>query len=120
MKVQVSPISNDADLEKALEEIRSLWGSPADTADGQRLDVLMDLVEAYERRHHPVPPPDPIDAIKFAMDQQGLKPSEVGAMLGNTARIYDLLSGRRKLSLRMIRVLHSKLGIPLESLIGSG
>ena len=117
MKIEIEPIRNEADYERALAEVEKLWGSPADTGEGEKLDLLLDLVEAYERRHHPIYPPEPIEAIKFAMEQRGLRPVDLSAILGSSPRVYEVLSGKRKLSLRMIRSLHKELQIPLESLI---
>lgn len=119
MKVEVEPIRTERDYERSLAEVERLWGAPAKTLEGDRLDVLMDLVQAYERKHHPIPPPDPIDAIKFAMEQRGMRPVDLGPILGSTPRAYEILSGKRKLSLRMIRALHRELNIPLESLVGA-
>lgn len=120
MKVEVTPIRTDSDYHAALSEVEALWGSAPGTAMGDRLDVLMDLVEVYERQHHPVLPPNPIEAIRFVMDQRGLKPVDLSSLFGSTARVYEVLGGRRSLSIRMIRSLHKELGIPLESLIGTG
>lgn len=117
MKVTVKPIRTDADLEEALAEIDAIWGSEPGTSEGDRLDVLMDLVEAYERKSHAIPPPEPVDALRFVMDQRGLRPADIGNIIGSTSRIYDILAGRRGLSLRMIRALHKELGIPLECLV---
>jgi HTH-type transcriptional regulator/antitoxin HigA len=119
MKVEIEPIRTETDHEKALAEVERLWGAPQGTFDGDRLDVLIDLVEAYERKHHAIPPPDPVEAIKFAMDQRGMRPVDLGPILGSTPRVYEVLSGKRGLSLRMIRALHRELNIPLESLIGA-
>ncbi|HSI71600.1 MAG TPA: transcriptional regulator [Fimbriimonas sp.] len=118
MKVEVEPIRTEQDYRIALAELERLWGTPPGSAEGDKLDVLMDMVEAYEREHYPVAPPDPIDAIRFAMDQRGLKPVQLGTILGSTPRVYEVLNGKRKLSLKMIRALHRELDIPLESLIG--
>jgi len=86
--------------------------------EGDRLDVLTTLVQAYEAQHHPVPPPDPIEAIKFRMEQQGLTVADMRSYIGPPHRVYEVLSRKRALSLAMIRRLHSGLGIPAESLIG--
>jgi HTH-type transcriptional regulator / antitoxin HigA len=118
MKVEVEPIRDEETYRRGLAELETLWGSATGTPEGDKLDVLLDLVESYERKHYPVPPPEPVDAIRFAMDQRGLKPVQLSEMFGSTARVYEVLSGKRKLSLNMIRALHRGLGIPLESLIG--
>jgi len=88
------------------------------TPDGDRLDVLATLVQAYEAKHHPVLPPDPIDAIKFCMEQQGLSVADLRPYIGPPHRVYEVLSGKRGLSLAMIRRLHKGLGIPAERLVG--
>lgn len=118
MKVEIEPIRSESDYGRALAEVEALWGAPKETAEGARLDVLIDLVESYERRHHAILPPEPIDAIRFAMEQRGMRPVDLGPILGSTPRAYEVLKGKRKLSLRMIRSLHKELGIPLESLVG--
>ena len=118
MKIEIELIRTEKDYERSLAEVESLWGSPPGTVKGDKLDVLMDLIEAYERKKHPIPPPDPIEAIKFAMDQRGMRPVDLGPILGSTPRAYEVLKGKRKLSLRMIRALHRELKIPLESLVG--
>ena len=87
------------------------------TPEGDRLDVLVTLVEAYEARHHPVPPPDPIDAIKFHMEQQGLTTKDLEPILGHRGRVSEVLNRKRPLTLAMIRRLHASLGIPAEVLI---
>ena len=76
------------------------------------------LIEAYERKHYPIGPPDPIDAIKFSMDQQGLSPKDLQPMIGRLNRVYEVLAGKRPLTMAMVRRLHAQLGIPAESLIG--
>lgn len=120
MKVEVEPIRTDQDYERTLAEVERLWGSPQGTPEGEKLDVLLDLAQSYERRHHAIMPPDPLDAIRFVMEQRGLRPVDLGPILGSTPRAYEVLSGKRKLSLRMIRALHKHLGIPLDSLVGLG
>ena len=89
----------------------------AGTSDGQRLDVLVTLVEAYERKHFPMNLPDPVEAIKFVMDQRGLSAKDLEPMIGRTNRVYEVLSRKRPLTLKMIWRLHKELGIPAESLI---
>jgi HTH-type transcriptional regulator/antitoxin HigA len=118
--VDIRPIRTETDYEAALEEISSLMADDPmpGTDEGDRLDVLSTLVEAYEAQHHPVPPPDPIEAIKFRMEQQGLTVADMRPYIGPPHRVYEVLSRKRALSLTMIRRLHSGLGIPAESLIG--
>lgn len=115
MKIQ--PIKTEADYEAALTEVDRLWGSPEDSPAGDRLDVLLVLVEDYEDKHHPIAPPDPIEAIKFRMEQMSLKRKDLEPLIGSRARVAEVINGRRALSLPMIRKLHQSLHIPLESLV---
>lgn len=103
----------------ALERVYELMQAdhPSGSPEFEELELLAVLVEEYEDRHYPVPPPDPIEAIKFRLDQMGLKESDLGKILGSRQRQSDILSGRRKLSLNMIRRLHKHLRIPTETLI---
>ncbi|MDZ4841590.1 MAG: helix-turn-helix domain-containing protein [Hyphomicrobium aestuarii] len=117
MASDIKPIRSVADYEAALVEVERLWGAKAGTPKGDRLDVLATLIEAYEERHYPIDPPDPIAAIKFRMEQQGLTRKDLETMIGTRTRISEVLSGKRALSIGMIRRLHDKLGIPAEVLI---
>jgi len=116
MKV-LKPIRSEADYEAALTEIERLWGARIGTAEGDRLDILATLVDVYENEHYPMDPPDPIDAIKFRMEQQGLSRKDLEGILGSRTRVAEVLNRRRGLSMNMIRRLHDKLGIPAEVLI---
>jgi HTH-type transcriptional regulator/antitoxin HigA len=119
--VEIEPIRTEADNQAALKEITRLMASDPElgTPDGDRLDVLVTLVQAFEVRHYPMGPADPIEAIKFRMDQQGLTPQDLEPMIGRRSRVYEVLSRRRPLTLPMIRRLHAQLGIPAECLIGA-
>ena len=114
---EIKPIRSEADYENALAEFERLWGTPSGTRAGDRLDVLATLIDAYENEHHPIDPPDPIDAIKFRMEQQSLSRKDLEGILGTRTRIAEVLNRRRGLSINMIRRLHEKLGIPAEVLI---
>jgi len=114
---EIKPIRSEADYESALVEVERLWGARACTPDGDRLDVLATLIDAYESDHHLIDPPDPIEAIKFRMEQQGLTRKDLEGILGSRTRIAEVLNRRRGLSINMIRRLHEKLGIPAEVLI---
>src|SRR5216117_2261525 len=103
--------------EVALAEIERLWGAPAGTPEGDRLDILATLVDAYENEHYPMDPPDPIEAIKFRMEQQGLTRRDLEGILGTRTRVAEVLNRRRGLSINMIRRLHERLGISAEVLI---
>lgn len=115
MKIQ--PIYTEADYRATLAEIESLMTAKAGTPEGERLDVLVTLVEAYERKHYPLDLPDPIEAIKFVMEQRGLTARDLEPMIGRSNRVYEILNRRRPLTLKMIWRLHKELGIPAESLI---
>ncbi len=113
----VRPIRSKADYEAALAEVERLWGAKAGTAKGDRLDVLATLIEAYEAEHYPMDPPDPVEAIKFRMEQMGLTRKDLEPLIGTRTRVAEVLNGKRRLSIAMIRRLHEKLGIPAETLI---
>jgi HTH-type transcriptional regulator/antitoxin HigA len=113
----LKPIRTEADYEAALAEIERLWGARAGTPEGDRLDILATLVDAYENEHYPMDPPDPIEAIKFRMEQQGLTRKDLEGILGTRTRVAEVLNRRRGLSINMIRRLHEKLGISAEVLL---
>ena len=113
----IKPIRTKADHRKALKEIEGLMSARPRTPQGERLDVLVTLVEAWERKHEPMDLPDPVEAIKFRMEQSGLAPKDLVPMIGRLNRVYEVLSRKRPLTLTMIRRLHRELGIPAESLI---
>src|SRR5205809_3494667 len=113
----LKPIRTEADYEVALAEIERLWGAPASTPEGDRLDILATLVDAYENEHYPMDPPDPIEAIKYRMEQQGLTRKDLEPLIGTRTRVAEVLNGKRNLSITMIRNLHAKLGISAEVLI---
>ena len=115
----LKPIRNEKDYERALAEVEVLWGAKAGTPKGDRLDILVTLIEAYEAEHYPMDPPDPIEAIKFRMEQQGLSRKDLEKILGTRTRVSEVLSRKRGLSINMIRALHEKLGISAEILIGA-
>jgi HTH-type transcriptional regulator/antitoxin HigA len=113
----IKPIRTKADPRKALKEIEGLMSARPRSPQGERLDVLVTLVEAWERKHEPMDLPDPVEAIKFRMEQSGLAPKDLVPMIGRLNRVYEVLSRKRPLTLTMIRRLHRELGIPAESLI---
>ena len=117
--MNIKPIRTAKDHKVVLAEISKLMETDPDigTPKGDRLDVLVTLVEAYEAKHFPMALPDPIEAIKFRMEQQGLKPKDLEPMIGKSNRVYEVLSRKRSLTIGMIRKLHSGLGIPAQSLI---
>jgi HTH-type transcriptional regulator/antitoxin HigA len=113
----LKPIRTEADYEAALAELERLWGARAGTPEGDCLDILATLIDAYENEHYPMDPPDPIEAIKFRMEQQGLTRKDLEGILGSRTRVAEVLNRRRGLSINMIRLLHEKLGISAEVLI---
>lgn len=114
----IRPIRNASDHESALKRIEALMSAKKYTAEGDELDVLVTLVDSYESKHFPIDAPDPIEAIKFRMEQLELDRKDLEPYLGSRARVSEILNKRRGLSLTMIRALHEHLEIPLEALIG--
>ena len=117
MRKELKPIRSEADCEAALAEIGRLWGAKSGTPDGDRLDVLATLIDAYEAEHYPIDPPDPIEAIKFRMEQQGLTRKDLEPIIGTRTRVAEVLNRKRGLSIDMIRRLHERLGISADVLI---
>lgn len=117
MTDEIRPIRGEHDYHWAMGEMERLWGSKSSTPDGGRLNILATLIDDCEGQHFPIDPPDPIEAIKFRMEQQGLKRKDREGIIGSRARIAEVLDGKRGLSIAMIRRLHAKLGIPAEVLI---
>jgi HTH-type transcriptional regulator/antitoxin HigA len=115
--VTVRPIRTEADYEEALEEIGRLMTARAGTAEGDRLDVLSTLVEAYEAEHHAIDAPDPIALLEFAMEQRGADRTDLEPMIGTRARVSEVLTRKRSLSLAMIRKLKAKWELPAEVLV---
>jgi HTH-type transcriptional regulator/antitoxin HigA len=113
----VKPIRTSKDHERAIKEVEALWGAKSGTPKGDRLDVLATLIDAWEAIHYPIDPPDPIEAIKFRMEQQGLTRKDLEGIIGTRARIAEVLSGKRELSIAMIRRLNEQLGIRADVLI---
>jgi HTH-type transcriptional regulator/antitoxin HigA len=117
MSDELKPIRTEADYEAALAEVERLWGAASGTPDGDRLDVLATLLDAYEAAHFPMDPPDPIEAIEFRMEQQGLTRKDLEPIFGSRNRVSEVLNRKRSLSIGMIRRLHDELGISAEVLI---
>jgi HTH-type transcriptional regulator / antitoxin HigA len=117
--MNIKPIHTKKDLKKALERIDTLIDSKQGTPEYDEFEILTTLVEAYEAKYVPIAPPDPIEAIKFRMDQLNMKQADIARYLGGKNRASEVLSRKRTLSLRMIRNLHKYLNIPSESLIGA-
>ena len=115
--MEIRPIRTPTDYRRALAEIESLMCARKNTPEGERLDVLTTLVEAYEAKHFHLDLPNPVEAIKFQMEQKGLSAKDLKPMIGRLNRVYEILNGKRSLTLNMIKKLHQGLGIPAESLI---
>lgn len=117
--MEIRPIRTEADYKAALKEASRLMEHDPEpgTPEGDRLDVLTTLVQAYEAKHYPIDLPDPIEAIKFRMEQAGLTAKDLEPMIGQRNRVYEILNRKRSLTLPMIWKLHQQLGIPAESLI---
>jgi HTH-type transcriptional regulator/antitoxin HigA len=115
--MDIKPIRTRRDYRAALKDVESLMDAKANTSAGDRLDVLVTLVEAYERRHFPMELPDAVDAIKFRMEQRNLTAKDLEPVIGRRNRVYEVLARKRPLTLRMIEGLHRELDIPAESLL---
>jgi HTH-type transcriptional regulator / antitoxin HigA len=117
MTGEVKPIRTKGDYQRALKEVERLWGTRLGTPEGDRLDVLATLIDAYESEQYRIEPPDPIEAIKFRMEQQGLSRRDLEPLIGTRTRVAEVLNRKRNLSISMIRRLHDRLGISAEVLI---
>jgi HTH-type transcriptional regulator/antitoxin HigA len=113
----ISSIKTDANHRAALKEVELLMTAEPGTLEGEKLNILVTLIEAYERKHFPLDLPDPVEAIKFEMEQKGLTVKDLEPMIGKSNRVYEVLNRKRALTLRMIQKLHQELGIPAECLI---
>lgn len=117
--MNIHPIKTENDYRNTLQEIEGLMMAKTGSIEGDRLDVLVTLVEDYERKHYPIDFPDPIEAIKFAMEQRSLTVKDLVPMIGQTNRVYEILNRKRQLTLPMIKRLHKGLAIPAESLLSN-
>ena len=115
--MKIKPIKNLKDYNNALKEIDKLWNANPDTHEGDMLEVLVTLVEAYEEKKYKIEPPDPIEAIKFRMEQLGLQQSDLAEVLGGRNRVSEILNRKRNLTANMMRRLHKKFNVPAESLL---
>lgn len=118
--MNIRPVNSEQAYDEAIERVETLWGAESGTPEGDELDVLLTLVRVYEEEKHPIPPPTPIEAISFIMDQRGMKQADLVPYIGSRSRVSEILRGKRTLSLSMIRSLHTNLGIPAEILISEG
>ena len=115
--MDIKPIKTDTDYRAALKEVETLMMTEPNTPEGEKLDILVTLIESFERKHFPLDLPDPVEAIKFEMEQKGLTVKDLEPMIGKSNRVYEVLNRKRSLTLKMIWKLHQELGIPAESLI---
>src|ERR1041385_865063 len=118
--MDIAPVKSQRDYRRVLKEIEGLMNARRNTPQGDRLDVLVTLVEAWERKHYPLDLPDPVEAIKYHMEQNGLQPRDLVPFIGSRNRVHEILNRRRELTLNMIRKLHEGLRVPAESLIKIG
>jgi len=116
-KMDIRPIKTEKDYQEALEEIERLFDASPETPDGDRLEILMALVEVYEDEHYSIPDPDPVEAISYFMESRGLTRRDLEPYIGTRARVSEVLNRKRPLTLSMIRRLNSELGISAEVLI---
>lgn len=117
MTMTIKPIKTERDYRKALKQIEKLWDAKPHTPKGDLLEVIVTLVEAYEQKHYRIEPPDAIEAIKFRMEQLGLKQSDLARYLGGRSRVSEILNRKRKLTVDMMRSLRKHLDVPAESLL---
>jgi HTH-type transcriptional regulator/antitoxin HigA len=115
--MDIRPIKTDADYQAALDEIQSLFDASPNTPEGDKLEVLATLVDAFEEQHFPIPAPDPIEAVKYFMESRGLTRKDLEPYIGNRARVSEILNRKRPLTLRMIQRLHDTLGVPADMLL---
>lgn len=115
--MNIKAIKNEEDYQQALKRLEVIFDAPVDSQEGDEADILSILIEKYEDEHYPIGPPDPIEAIKFRMEQMDMKKSDLANIIGYKSRVSEIFSKKRKLTLQMIRKLHDKLKIPYEALI---
>ena len=115
--MDIKPIRTEADYERALRRVEELWDSVEGSTESDEVDILSTLIEAYEREHYPIDLPDPVEAIKFRLEQTGKNSRALIGIIGQRTRVYEVMKGKRPLSLNMIRNLHGKLDIPADVLI---
>ena len=115
--MEIRPIKTEEDYNTSIRRIEVLWGAKKDTPQGDELDLLVTLVESYEMKHYPIAPPDPVDAIKFRMEQMNMTKTDLVQYIGSQSRVSEILNGRRKLTLGMIKSLYKGLKIPADILL---
>jgi len=115
--MEIRPIKTENDYSQSLKRVEELWGAKKDTPAGDEFDLIVTLVEAYEMKHFPIAPPDPVDAILFRMEQMGMTKTDMAKYLGSQSRVSEILSRKRKLTLKMVKSLYKGLKIPAEILL---
>ena len=115
--MEIKVIKTEEDYNQALLRLEKIFDAPENTKEGDEADLIGLLIEKYEEEHYPIGPPDPIEAIKFRMEQMDMNKSDLAKILGYKSRVTEIFSRKRKLTIKMIRNLHEKLNIPYESLI---
>jgi HTH-type transcriptional regulator/antitoxin HigA len=115
--MDIRPIKTEQDYNSSIHRIEELWGAKKDTPEGDELDLLLTLIESYEMKHYPIAPPDPIDAIKFRMEQMGITKADMVKYLGSQNRVSEILNRKRNLTLKMVKSLYKGLKIPAEILL---
>lgn len=115
--MNIYPLKTEEDYDRALDRINEIWGAEPNSLEADELEIWVTLVEAYEEIHNPIGPPDPIEAIKYRMEQQAMEPADLVPFLGSKSRVSEILNRKRKLTIDMIRKLHTGLGISLETLV---
>jgi HTH-type transcriptional regulator / antitoxin HigA len=115
--MDIRPIRTKADYRTALKEAERLWDADPGTPEGDRVDVLVTLIEVYEAKHHPIPAPDPIAAIEFMMEQKGMTRRDLEPAIGSRGRVSEILTRKRPLTLPMVRALSALLEIPTDVLV---
>src|SRR5674476_293937 len=117
LSMNIKPIRNDDDLRAAFQRLELVFQAQAGTPEEDEMEILVTLIEAYEHKHFPIGPADPVDAIKFRLEQQGLTPKHLEPYIGSSGRVSEVLNRKRRLSLQMVKRLHDGLHIPYESLL---
>jgi HTH-type transcriptional regulator/antitoxin HigA len=115
--MDIRPIKTEQDYNNSIRRIEELWGAKKDTAQGDELDLLITLVESYEIKHYPIAPPDPVDAIKFRMEQMDMTKADLIKYIGSQSRVSEILNRKRSLTLKMVKSLYRGLKIPADILL---
>ena len=115
--MNIKPIHSDEDLQQAFRHLEGIFQAKEGTPEADEMEILVTLIEAYENQHYPISPPDPIEAIKFRMNQQGLTARDLEVFIGSSGRVSEVMNRQRPLRLRLIKRLHKGLNIPYESLL---